>query len=558
MKHNAIMEKHPSAEEAVRRWDQLKEIRARHEGDWEDIARLIRPQRGGFTNDNRKDRTLEKPLSSEPILAQASFAAGIYSDLTNPASRWAGLQTPDKDLNAWKPMAEWNDLATRIVFNSFGPAVSSFYSATHQAYGDIAAFGNAAHYDEIDTANRRFIDVTLSIAEVVVDIDAHGRVNEVVRKFTLKPRAAVREYGEENLPAKLVELATKGRSDDVVFYNHILPNDQFVAGSLGSRGKRFLSITACEIETSLVRQKGYQEMPFYYPRWDVDSGMTYGTGVGMIALPSARMVHQMDAATIRAAQFAADPAKLAPDRNTIPLEGVVRPGNFVYGGIDVRGNAMIRNMEFSPNIGLTIEEKRAKVEAVKEAYQYAIMSLTGRTGVTREESMIMEEARLRNWAPHADRVMEEYAARKVERRFRMLWRAGQIPAPPKEAQGLPLIVHYQSAATRAMKAREGQAIRQFIGDLGALAQMGPKMAQRIDDRSDADGLLEALHDSSPSLPASVLASRDDADQLARGRAEQQQQAQQMQMLQQGGGVAKDLAQAAGAVGMGPDMAGGGQ
>lgn len=558
MKHNPVMEKDPRADEAIRRWGELKQVRARHETDWEDIARLLRPQRGDFGNDNRINRTMEKPLSSEPILAQASFAAGVYSDLTNPASRWAGLETPDQDFNAWKPMAEWNDMATRIVFNSFGPSVSSFYSATHQAYGDIIAFGNAAHYDEIDVANRRFIDVTLSIAEVVVDIDAHGRVVEVVRKFSLKARAAVREYGEKNLPAKLVELAEKGGDDDVVFYTHILPNDQFVAGSLGPRGKRYLSVTACEIETSLVRLKGYGEIPFYYPRWDVDSGMTYGSGIGIIALPSTRMVHQMDAATIRAAQWAADPTLLAPDHNTIPLNGVVRPGSTVYGGVDVRGNALMQHMRTTPNIGLTIEEKRAKIEAVKEAYQYAIMSLTGRTGVTREESMIMEEARLRNWAPHADRVMEEYAARKVERRFRLLWRAGQMPPPPKEAEGKALQVRYQSAATRAMKAREGQAIRQFVGDLGPLAAMD----QRFADRIDPDGLTEALHDASPSLPASILRSRDAADQIAQGRAEQQQQAQQMQMLQQGGAAAKDMAQAAGAVGLGADagalVGGGGQ
>lgn len=539
MKTAAIMMKDPRAEAAMRRWEELKSVRSLHEQDWEDIARLIRPQRGGFASDVPKDRTLEKPLNSEPIMAQSSFAAGIYSSITNPANRWMGLETPDKDLNSWKPMADWNDRVTRITLNSFSPSVSGFYSSTFQAYSDIAAFGQAAGYDEMDTGKRRFIDVTLSLAQVVVDIDAHGRVVEMVRRFTLKPAAAVREYGQDNVPAKLLEKAQANSTDDITFYQHVLPNDDFMPKRLGPKGKRWLSHTACEMEKTLIRVKGYDEMPTYFPRWDVDSGMTYGSGPGFISLASARAVQQMDMATLRAAQFAANPTKLAPDRQTIPLNGVIRPGSTLYGAINMQGQQLVRNMEANTSIGLTIEEKRAKIEAVKEAFHYSIMSLSGRTGITSEESLIMEEARLRDWAPHADRIMEEYGARKVERRFKMLLRAGQIPPPPAEAEGQPLQVRYQSAAAMAMQAREGQAIRQFMRDMTPLVELNP----RFGDRIDPDELTEALHDASPSLPASILRSRDDADQIADGRAQQQQQAQAMEMAQQGGGIVKDLAAA---------------
>ncbi|WP_010140414.1 portal protein [Oceanicola sp. S124] len=538
---NKAVLNHPAAEEAIQRWGELKSTRAFHEPDWEDIARLIRPQRGGFSMSRPENREMEKPLSSEPIMAQSSFASGIYASITNPANRWAGLETPDPEFNAWKPMAEWNDLATRRVLQSLAPTVSPFYSATFQAYSDIAAFGNAAGYDEIDLGKRKFVDVTMSLAEVVVDIDAHGRVNELVRKFTLTPRGAVREFGRDALPERVVEAAANRDSGRITFYRHILPNDDFVPGKLGHRGKPFLSITACEEGRALVKVGGYGEMPVYFPRWDVDSGHTYGTGPGFISLASARMVHQMEAATIRAAQFAADPVKLAPDRDAIPLDGVIRPGEVLYGGVNMRGQEMVRNMTSNPNIGLTMEEKRAKVEAIKEAYHYAIMSLSGRTGITSEESMIMEEARLRNWAPHADRIMEEYGARKIERRFRMLWRAGQIPPPPSEAQGMPLQVRYQSQATMALRAREGQAIRQFLNDLAPLAQLD----SRYVDRVDPDGLTEALHDASPTLPARILRSREEADQIAQGRAQQQQLQQAMQAAQTGGGVVRDLASAMG-------------
>ncbi|MEM7317406.1 MAG: portal protein [Pseudomonadota bacterium] len=544
MKPQVVMERDPRAREAMERWNELKTERSKFEQDWGDIARLIRPQRGGFGLDSPTMRKLENPLSSSPVIAHGNFAAGIYAGITNPARRWVGFATPDDDLNKWQPMAEWNDLVTRIVMNSFSPAVSSFYPASYQAYADLAAFGNAASYDRIDPERRGFIDVTVSLAEIVVDIDFHGRVVEVVRKFSLSPRAAVREFGQDNLPAKVVEMAVQGRSDRHVYYQHVLRNDDFLPQRLGPKGKRWLSHYVCEVEETLIRVKGYDEMPFYFPRWDVDTGFTYGTGPGLVALASARVNHRMEDATIRAAQYAADPTKLAPDRNAIPLNGTFRPGAVIYGGTDVRGNSLIKNMDGASSIGLTIEEKRAKVEEIKDAFYYAVMSLTGRTGLSDDENRIIEEARLRNWAPHADRIMEEYAARKAERRYRMLRRAGQIPPGPEGMpKGTEVAPRYQSAATMALRASEGQAIRGFIRDIEPLAARSPRYSDRIND----DELIEALHDASPSLPASILNPREVADQVAEERAQQIQAQQMMEAAQAGGGVVKDLAQAAGQV-----------
>lgn len=541
---------HPAAKEAIERWTDLKTARAEHEQDWEDIARLIRPQRGGFSLQNPGERDLIKPLSSEPIMAGSSFAAGIYANLTNPASRWFGLETPDEALNAWQPMAQWNDVVTRRVFNSFRPELSSFYSSTFQSYADIAAFGNSAAYDEFDERERKFRDMTISLAEVVWDVDAWGAVWEWVRKFELKPRAAVKMFGATgSLPPKLIELAEKGDQGKVTFYQHLKPNEDWRPGRLGVKGKPVLSVYACEMESWLISTKGYNEMPAYVPRWDVDSGHTVGTGPGFIALASARSVHLMEQATLRAAQYAADPTLLAPDRETWALSGRVAPGRVVYGGMNMRGERMMDVLQRNAGIGLTHQEKEAKIEEIKNAFHYAIMGLSGRTGVTVEETMIMEQARLREWAPHSDRIMEEYAARKVERRFRELWRRGQLPPPPKEAQGIPLQVRYTSAAALAMKAQEGTATRQFLADLAPLAQSKP----RIMDRLDEDALVEVLHDAAASLPARILRSREAADQIGQAR---QQQEQAMMMAQAAKPVAGAMKDMAGAAQMMQDQGGG--
>lgn len=538
---------HPAAKDAIDRWSELKTLRGGHESDWEDIARLIRPQRGGFAQDNPTNRDHVKALSSQPILAASSFAAGIYSGLTNPANRWFGLETPDEDLNAWQPMAEWNDIATARVLSSFKPAMSSFYSSTFQCYSDIAAFGNAAAYDELDEREQRFMDVSLSLSELVWDIDAWGRVSEVVRKFHLTPRRALaffRDRGE--LPPRIHDLAEKNDQTKLPFYHHVFNNADWRPGRLSNQ-KPWKSMYVCDENAWLVSERGYEEMPFYVPRWDVDSGHTIGTGPGFIALASARVVQQMEHATIKAAQWASDPTLMAPSREDWPLHGHIRPGAIVYGGMDIRGRQMIAPLQMGGGIGLTDAEKQKKIEEVKEAFHYALMTVQGRTGLTPQETLIIEEAKMRNWAPHSDRIMEEYAAKKVERRFRMLWRAGQIPPPPKEATGLPLGMRYQSAASMAMKAREGMAITQFIGNLAPLAQTDPRYLQRL----DPDAVIEALHEASPSLPARMLRSREEADAIAEAQAQAQQQAALLENARPLAGAAKDLASA------GAEMHGGG-
>lgn len=535
----AVMEKDPRAEEAIRRWGELKTERARFEQDWEDIARLIRPQRGGFSLSDHTTRVHEKPLSSAPIIAQSTFAGELYSTITNPANRWMGLKTTDPDLNDWQPMREWLHGASSRILASFRPAVSGFYDASLQLYSDIAAFGNSAQYDEAVPGERMIMDVTLSLAECVWDIDAYGRVIEVVRKFQLRPRAAVRMFdGKGELPARLHEMAEKGSTDKLTFYQHVLRNESWLPGQLGARGKDWLSRYVCEINATLVRESGYDEMPFYAPRWDVESGQTYGTGPGFVALPSARTVHRMDDATIRAAQNAADPTKLAPDRDVFPLHGRIRPGEIIYGGVNARGEPMIRSLDQHANIGLTIEEKRQKIEEIKDAFHWTLLSLAGRTGLNELEVMEIQAQRQRLWAPHMGRVQKEYLAPKIARRFAMLWKAGQLPPPPDVPRDVGLQIDYQSAAAAAQKSAEAASMVRIVNDIAPLAQAKPRLMDRI----DADGYIEALAEAR-GVPPGFILSRENADKIAEARAQAQAQAQQMEMAERGVGMLRDAAQA---------------
>ncbi len=549
----AARTKDPAARLAITRWTELKSAaqRPQHERLWEDLARLIRPQRGGFGLTDPAGRVLEKPLSSAPIYAASAFAASLYGTASNPAEPWFGFATPDEDVNAWHPMRAWLDEVTRVTRTSFTPAISTFYPASQQVYSDLAVFGNSAQYDEIIPAEKKILDVTLSLAEVVYDIDGFGRVCEVVRRFMLKPAAALRMFaGRGALPPRVHELAAKGDTGDLTFYQHVMLNDGFQPGKLGPRGKRWVSRYACEAEECLVRESGYDEMPFYAPRWEVDSGHVYGTGPGFIALAATRVHNRMTDAIIRGAQRAADPTILAPDKGDWPLNGRIVPGAVLYGAMDLQGRAMVRPLDVTGAVNLTLQERQALIEEVKDAFHYALLQLSGRTGMTATEVMTINEERQRLWGPHMGRVQEEYLQPKIARRFAMLWKASQLPPPP---EGLPkdlaLNVTYESAAAAAMRSQEGNAALRVLQDILPLAQMDP----RVMDRVDPDGLVEVLA-AARGAPARMLRSREAADQLAQQRQQAQAAQAGLGAAQAGAGILKDLA----AAGMGDPAAAAGQ
>jgi hypothetical protein len=178
------------------------------------------------------------------------------------------------------------------------------------------------------------------------------------------------------------------------------------------------------------------------------------------------------------------------------------------------------------------------LDQIRDAFHWSLMNLAGRTGMTATEVIERQSEKLRLMAPHLGRIQEEFLGPKIAQRFAMLWKAGQIPPPPAEAAGADLMIDYTSAAAMAAKSMEGSATMQLIQDLTPLAQFKP----RVLDRISADDAVEVLAEAR-GVPARLLTSREEADQIGEARAQQQQQAQMMEAAKAGGGIARDLAAA---------------
>ena len=533
-------EKDPRVDLMVRRWDELDSDRSQHKIDWMDIQRLMSTLPFRANSGNKK--MTNKVLASSPALYKKALTSTMWSTMMNPGNKWFGMQIGDPDRRKLHAVKLWQDRVSAVVLASFGPNVSSFYPSSLQVIADCVGIGNAANYDEVVPHERKFLDVTIPMAEIVFSIDAWGQVVEVVRKFSWKAKQAAGEFGLENLPEKIREAVDKNSNDDFIFYHHVQKNTNFKGGYLGAKGKRWISTYGTEIGRAVVRESGYMEMPFHTPRLDVETGQTYGTGFGHVALPNSRVLNRMKDANLRSAQFAASPTLLAPDKDGWPLNGQRRPDGVLYGGM-VNGRRQVDVLDTTRGTGLSLEMQQKEAQEIAEIFMYTLSSMVGRTGVSTMESMERQEQYARLMAPYMGRIQEEYLVRKISRRFNMLWRAGQIPPPPPEAEGQQLDVKYLSAASMAQKATEGVAALRVVNDLTPLAQVKPRLLDRINEDELAELLLEAR-----GAPATILHSRDEADQMAAQRAQAEQAQQAMQMAKDGTGMMKDIAQAQQAAG----------
>lgn len=525
---------------AMRRWEDLKVHRGTVDAEREEIARFFDPYAAGHSVQQTPGQwTGRGLLSSFPVVARTNAAAGLYGTLNNPANRWFALSVPDRDLAAWQPVAAWLDFATGRLVQSFTPAVSSFYSATMTSYGDVVTYGNAVQYDELRLAERKIMDLAIPLGQVVFDIDHWGKIHECVRRFSVKPRAAVKLFGADMLPEQVRKLAERGDTQDLWFLHWVQPNDAYVPDRLGVEGKPYVSVYVSETGVAQVGEAGgHYQMPYYHPGWQGQAGEIYSRGMAHIALPSARKLELNERAFQRAAALAGDPPIGAADTRRLRAGGTIAPGRVVIGARSPAGQQLIGEILQYRGTPVTKEAIDAAIDECRDAMHWSLMTLAGRTGMTATEIVERSEERLRMMAPFLGRLQDEFLLPKIERRFDMLMRNGQLPPPPPELRGQQVTVEYTSAAALAQRSAEGAAARRWAEDLALVAQISPEVADVLDPDAFA-----AVQRDARGAPAAVMRSAEQVAEIRAQRAQAQQAAQMAELAQMGAGAMRDMATA---------------
>lgn len=508
----------------------MRDIRRRDEPAFRDIARIVRPDEQSFERGEITNRDDYEVFDSTPLYALTEFAAGMFTEATNPAERWFDLTIGDKDLAAWGPVQNWLWGEATLLFNSLSPAASGFYAAAPGWFSNCGAFGNAFLGQEEWIERKTIIDRNLPIGQCFIDVDAGDNLNAFNREFKLRGDQAKGWFGD----------AAKGLQDDRTYtiVHAVYENPQLAPGKLGPAGMRYASTYFSPDDRNFRRDLGYYELPYHPLFWDKRSGRPWAVGPGHNARADMNVNNEMARSNMVDAQFAAEPMLLTAKEGMF-TSADISPNAILEGALNADGKELVKPVQRGDNSARAEHKHQQIKDAIKEGFYFSLMQVRSRPQMTATEFMGWKSERLRTLAPNLVRVQQGLAS-FIARRYRILARAGQTSPMPPELQGHNIAVEFVSPLAKAQKLATGQAVMQWIGMLGQIAEFSQDPS--VMDVLNKDGASRVLHSAIVGMP-DVLNDQRVVAGIRQARAQQQAQQQKIEQAAQGAGIIADVAHA---------------
>lgn len=513
-------------EDILRQHSQMVGERGTWENHWKEIAERILPRQDWFQISNRTqgDKRTEKMFDATAALALERFAAAMESMLTPRTQHWHKLKTSDPYLNKSKAVNQYLDEVTNTLFQIRYSPKANFASQVHEAYMSLGAFGTGCVFiDDVVGQGIRYKSIHLS--EIYFAENHAGAIDKIHRKFELTARQAAQRFGYDNLPDKIQQMVEKNPEALFEFIHCVKPNEDLKRGRSDYRGMKYASYYVALEGQKIVNEGGYTTFPYAVSRYVTSPKEIYGRSPAMLVLPDIKMINEMSKTVLRAAHKAVDPPLLLQEDGVLQAFNA-RPSALNYGGINERGEQMVRPLEVGGrvDIGLDMMEQRRKV--INDAFLITLFQiLVDAPNMTATEAMLRAQEKGALLAPTMGRQQSEMLGPMIEREIDILARSGLLPQMPDELReaGGEVDIEYISPLNRAQRAEEGVAILRTLESVTGLAQFDPEVLMVFDPKKIARELADIN-----GVPAKVL--RSDEEIMAI-KDQQAQQAELEQLLQ---------------------------
>lgn len=462
-------------ETLCKRYDRLKASRGTLEEHLQDIAENMFPRRADF-NVKRTDgdKRMSKIYDSTGVMALETLAAGLHGMATNPASRWFSIKTDDDKLNEDDAIREWLSQVEDIIFSKLHSPRSSITTHLHELYLDYAAFGTSVMFVGT-TSDDTLLFQTRSLAECVIDENAEGTVDTVIRRFEMTVRQCIQKWGDKVSEEVKRKQAADKWDDKIEILHAVYPRDERIEGKQTPDNMPFASIYYERKTKHELQVGGFEEFPYTVPRWYKVAGEKYGRSPAMTALPDVKMLQEMMKTVIKAGQKAIDPPLMVPD------DAVLGPVRTVPGGLNfLRGDGEIKPLAFAGNIPITLEMMQDLRNRIMRTFFVDQLQMTGDAQMTATEVIQRTEERMRLLGPILGRMEAELLGPLISRVFGILARTNQLPQQPAELDGVEFRIEYVSPIALAQRGQKVDRAVQMLTIAGQMAAFDPNVMARFD------------------------------------------------------------------------------
>jgi hypothetical protein len=526
-------------EKALRYIEEWNELRADQEPWraelWQRISDYVMPRKSEINTEKTKsvDGYTDRIYDTTAIHANTTLAAGSMDFLIG--GKWFANKSPHK--NASDIAKEWYKQTGEIMLDVL--AQSNFEMEVHSFFVMRGGFGTAhlcVEEDDDDIIYCKSEDIgTYCIAE-----NAKGMVDKIMicKKYT--PRQIMSLYGEEGFKGNLgvdpdiIEKAkgkTKDKKDnkiEVIVVIEPRPDRERDPNNLESPLNFPYRTLHIDIKNKhIMREWGYEEMPFMVSRWAEWGDEVYGYCPSVEVLSTIRQTNFLEENQDLAAELLVNPRFLYPSN----LEG----------DVDLRAGGVTIYDEGMPNA--KPEEWMTKRQQIEQAYFTDLFQLLtsmterGREKTAFEVSEMLSE-KVGRFHPTFTRLNTEFSKPFLNRVFSICFRKGLFPEPPDDIiteRGTIETpkVEFTSKIAMLLKARQNGDFMQFLNLANAMAQIDPEGVQQAwRKKVSPEKSLEVTADNIGVFTGFFNTEEEQAE-IEEQMAAQAEQAQMMQAMESG-------------------------
>ena len=508
----------------------LMEQRSTWESHWQECADFMQPRKAEITNERaRGDKRNLQIFDATAIHALELLASSLQGMLTSSANRWFSLRYKEDQLNDIDEAKEWLEDVTDKMYTAF--ARSNFQQEIFEAYHDLITFGTACMMIEGDEDQiLRFS--TRHIKELYIQENDKGFIDTVYRRFKIPVHAAVEKFGLENLSLETGKLFKKEPFEKIELVHVARPRTIYNENKLDKKNMPFQSIYFEFGSGHIIDIGGFKELPYVVPRYLKASTEIYGRSPAMNALPDVKVLNKMVETAMKAAAKQVDPPLLVPDDSMLsPIRMSAGSLNYYRSGSRDR----IEPLNIGQATTVTLNQENQRREAIQKTFHIDQLMISSQRSMTATEVIQRNEEKMRILGPALSRLQSELLQPMILRVFNIMLRNKLFQVAPEVLANQEIDIEYVSPMALAQRSQELQSLVRGLELFTQIGQIAP-----VQDYIDENGLVKNIINLL-GLPAKMIKSDAQVQQVREQRAAAQAQAMQMQQAMQEAQMAKDAA-----------------
>lgn len=468
------MNKNP--ESIISRYKKLKAARITLDSEYQEIADVMLFNKSNILDESTgaTDRTTE----IYDFTAQQSnliLAAGQLSYIAPADDIWFNYEPQDDELKNVNSVQKFFQKASELTREFL--ASSNFYLELHENLIDRGAFAIGCLF--VDDNDGELVFQNIKVGSYVVAENKHGIIDTVIREFELSATAAIDMFGADSLSKQITDAVKQDPDRKFKFLHAVYPNSDYDSEKAGAENMKF---TSCYIENEsklVVKDGGYNEMPYIVSRFNKIDNSPYGYGPGFEVLPIIKQLNAIEKTLDILGEKHANPPILAPDTMAYDI-------NSQAGGVTFfdtsNPNNVPREWQTTGRYDVGRDRAEEKRKFIREAFHVPMFQMIQMQEGTKTatEIIALENEKLITFHPTFARLVTELFNPLLERVFNILYRNGKFPDIPQELITKNFKISYKSKIALALKNLQSSGFLQFMQASSIIAQIKPDVLDYID------------------------------------------------------------------------------